>query len=123
MTKVQIDKLLSFLPGFEDMEREFGDMKISNGHFPYCVYDDDVEKFNQAIYDDDWPVPSYDWSKDQEMIMDDEAIAKADIMDIRKMLTIFVRKERFCEGIQMQLLRQGRVQAVLKRLATIADES
>ena len=35
---------------------------------------------------------------------------------IRVMLTVFVRKEKFCEGIQLNLLREGRVQALLVRL-------
>lgn len=120
MKKEAIDALLAFLPRLQEHQGEFGKTGIHNNEdgsfFIAAIYDDVVSEFNDVLYKYDWVDSSCDWPGQQEMIMDDAAIAKASIQDIRVMLTVFARKERFFEGIQLTLLREGRVQAILERL-------
>jgi len=115
-----IQAVLEFLPRLKNHQGAYGKTGIHNNEdgsfFIAAVYDDVVSEFNDVLYKYDWVDSACDWPGQQEMVMDDVAIAKAGIQDIRVMLTVFARKERFCEGIQLNLLREGRVQAILERL-------
>jgi len=127
INKEAIQVVLEFLPRLKNHQGEFGKTGIRNNEdgsfFIAATYDDIVSEFNDVLYRYDWVDSSCDWPGQQEMIMDDAAIAKASIQDIRIMFTIFARKERFCEGIQLTLLREGRVQAILERLQDVTAQS
>ena len=43
----------------------------------------------------------------------------ADPETIRKLLTLHVRKDRFCEGHFLEMLEVDNIQAILRRLATL----
>jgi len=127
MGKEAIQALLEFLPRLKNHQGEFGKTgthKNDDGSFFIATaYDDIVSEFNHVLYRCGWVDSSCDWPGQQEMIMDDAATAKASIQDIRVMLTVFARKEKFCEGIQLDLLREGRVQAILERLQELTAQS
>jgi hypothetical protein len=54
-----------------------------------------------------------------KMLADLQVVGKADIQNIRTMLTYCVRGERFCDGHRDSILRSGHLVALLKRLQQI----
>ncbi len=55
------------------------------------------------------------------MIRDGEFIKIAPIKDIKTMLTYCVRGERFSDGHWAEMLRSGRIVAILKRLQVLRE--
>jgi hypothetical protein len=55
------------------------------------------------------------------MLDDDALIARATLEEIRTMLTYCARGEKQCDGFWGGVLRRGRAQAVLRRLAQLRD--
>jgi len=50
-----------------------------------------------------------------------EAVARADLQQIRAMLTFIVRGERFCTGFFGKALREGQLRLILERLRQLRD--
>ena len=87
------------------------------GH-PYFKYDDDVEEFINDMHEIDaidFDAVDFDYvrniekieDKAEEHIKEDELITK---------LTLFVRGEKFCEGIASVVLRDVTIQKVFEEL-------
>lgn len=92
---------------------------------PFYTYDDEVRGFVAALYDlgfvarFDWP----DWQEKADALQHDaEALRSADLTDLVKLLTVHVRKERFCEGHLAVAIEEGWFRAILDRLAAIEAE-
>ena len=61
-----------------------------------------------------------EWKKEAEWICGDpELIRKADLMTVRKLLTLHVRKERFCEGHFASMCENGVILLILKRVKVL----
>ena len=125
-----IDKLLKFLPIFEQKEYEFakaegGKSEDGTTTLPYYVYSTEVLEFEKAMYDENF-LYSFDWTKWQkqaeQLCADPEAVKSADLLTIRKLLTTHIRKERFCEGHLLLVLESGHINNILKRLKEIQEE-
>jgi len=69
-----------------------------------------------------WEAEDYDWDRDEAMLQDPEAVSRADIDQIRSMLTCFVRVERFCEGSWALMIGQGHIRRLLERVAELAQQ-
>ena len=117
-----IGAILRFLPVLESPGFRFGEVVAQPGQFPYARMAPEVDALIQALYDNGWVEP-FDWSEFQ-----DEAIGffenplrleSVDLETIRKLLTLHVRKDRFCEGHFLEMLEKGHIQAILRRLAQL----
>ena len=86
---------------------------------PWYEYDETVHEFMDTIREGGWLDYGYDPVDAQKLLMDEEAIARATIPQIRQMLTAVVRGERFCDGWWMSIIDEGNVRRVLERLAEI----
>jgi len=86
---------------------------------PSAVYAEEVHDFTQALYDHRFIQP-YDWGSWQEEAVryfeQPQLVAQADLMTCIKLLTLHVRKERFCEGHLDGMITSGHITAILKRL-------
>jgi hypothetical protein len=109
-----IDVLLAFKPGFERLGREF----MREGF----VYDDDVIAFFEIASAPVWDDGGYVPETECEHLEERGYIARADLEQVRAMLTACVRGERFCDGWWRKVLREGTVPALLDRLAVLKDE-
>jgi len=73
-----------------------------------------------------YPVGGFDWGAWQEeairLVYDPDALAKADLVTIQKLLVLHWRKDRFCEGHWDMAHRCGHLAAVARRLAELAEE-
>jgi hypothetical protein len=129
ITQARIDELLHFLPLFEQPGRDFivrweGGFPEANGTVstPYPVYVPDVNLFFHYVSQPCWCDFDYTRKRVDALIEDDAFIARANIDEIRTLLTYCARGEQACDGFWGGMLRRGRVQAILRRLAVLRDE-
>ena len=80
--------------------------------------------FIQAAYDHGWVI-SYDWPEARawaESLSSDPALLSAtDLGDLRRLITLHVRLERFCDGHIAAMIRSGHLGRVLRRLTALRD--
>ncbi len=129
ITRKKIDELLCFLPMFEkggpETEVEFvGGGKTSDGGFilPYALYSPAVIDFFERASNVCWCDFDYQTKNVREMLDSPEAIAHADLEQMKSMLTYCVRGERFCTGHWLALIQSGAITSLLRRLKVLRDE-
>ena len=119
----QIDALLPFLDRFEEVGFSAGSWKMPEGQFPWFDFNEVVMEFNQALYDNGWVTPAFDWTEWQEsakkFVDSPKKIEKADATTIQKLLTTHSRADRFCEGHLASMFESGHIVALLRRLREI----
>lgn len=126
ISQEKIDELLEFLPLFENTEQEFltwvsseetesGIMSLS-----YPVYKKEVIDFFEKIWDDDWI--DFGYNPDEVAAqMNELFIRQANISQIKSLFTFAQRGERFCDGFWGELLSNGKIVMILKRLKEIRN--
>lgn len=126
ITAQQIDAILPFLDRFEAVSFSAGSWKAPEGQIPWFTFEDAVMEFHQALYDNGWVTPAFDWTEWQEsakeFVESPEKIKSADATTIQKLLTTHCRADRFCEGHLASLFGNGHIVAMLRRLKAIRDE-
>ena len=124
ITIQNIDRVLAFLPLFEQQDTKLYELKFDRGFDPY-VYADGVDNFIQTLYNNRFVIPSdwTEWKKEcSRYVEHPDQIALADIATLQKLLTSHVRAERFCSGHLAGVIGSGHILAILRRLATIRAE-
>lgn len=126
----QIDALLQFLPVFEregfvacwerslppGMELSPLDLDLAWEYAP------ELTAFAQAVYDEGflYNFPWPEWQEQAEWYVNEpHRLEQADLLDICRLLTTHVRKERFCSGHLPEMVECGHISQVLRRLQTI----
>ena len=85
---------------------------------PWPKYHETVKSFiDQIVKQGCWMDPGYDPETSKGLLMDEAAVRNATIPQIRQMLTLIVRGERFCDGWWSSMIEDGHVQRLLERLA------
>jgi len=122
-TTESVDALLRFLPDFEREGFEFGTWDDAGSELIFDL-SSLAGQFVAALYDHGWVVP-FDWVAWQDeavqLYESPEALGKADIQTLRKLLTLHVRKDRFCEGHLAAVFESGHVTAILQRLRKLRE--
>lgn len=132
-TTEQFDAITRFIPIFESEGFVFSETIeatqtvdgywIMGGTFP----GDDARDFVNACSGNDWVRP-FDWNtfsqtNEARQLRDDpEKLAQADEDQLVKLLTIVIRKNRFCEGELDNAFRSGLILGILKRAERLAGE-
>ena len=107
ITIAGIDRVLKYLPIFTQAnyriaEYDQGVLKDCVNTLPYYEYDSEVHKFINVLYAEGFIHPFNDlpfWHNEAGKYYSNPDLLKtADLETIAKLLTINVRKERFCEG-------------------------
>ena len=123
-TLAEIDAVLIFLPIFERKDFIPSIIKSPPGQLPYHVFADELNQFHCAVYDNGF-VSSFKWpgwqEEAQRYVNHPELLREASLQIIRKLITVHVRKERFCEGHLPTMLENGHIVAVLKRLKDLRE--
>lgn len=118
----KLDPILKFLDIFSQDGYQFGEWVTVSGHPPYFSYHPDVRAFIAALYKEK-VIISFDWmswgDEAQRYQLDSEALAKVNLLTLRKLLTTHVRADRFTEGHLATMLENGHIVAVLRRLKQI----
>ena len=127
-TPEQIDKLLEYLPVFQ--QPDF--IPSTDQQVPEALrgslmamgqqWAPELSAFHKAIYEEGfaYSFPWVNWQDQaEEYVKHPETLAKADLVDICRLLTTHVRKERFCEGHLPAMMHCGHITQVLERLQAI----
>ena len=121
----RIDAVLEYLPTFERPGYQAGEWRAREGSFPSFVYRSEVTDFIQTLYQQrfviylDWT----SWQGEAERYQSDSAsLAEADLLTLRKLLTVHVRADRFVEGHLASVFASGHILAILHRLEQVRDE-
>ena len=123
ITPAHIDELLRFLPLLDKPGHDFiQEWRGSGNQLPYPVYEPVVEQFMAAAGQTHWMDFGYQPQPAGAMLYDDAVLAAADLPAIKTMLTFVVRGERFGDGHWGNLLKNGRIVALLNHLKTIQNE-
>jgi hypothetical protein len=91
---------------------------------PFVTYAPAVERLLHAIYEHNLIV-TFDWTSWQpeaQRFLDPAAANEASVEEIRRLLTLHVRKERFVEGHFAEMISNGHIGTLLRRLATLIEE-
>jgi hypothetical protein len=113
-TPDSIERMLSFLPALERGDfRDASDFYMKSGQNPPLV-----DELISAVYRSGFVFP-FDWGG-WNWRRELEDINNADVLTLRKLMTAFVRGDRFCGGAMPGLCSDGSVQRVLQRLQVIS---
>jgi len=122
--KSDIDKLVSYYDYFNAPSSNFYTSSIG-----YMLESKEITAFRKDLYDTgfiivfDWK----DWLKHNEIYTQlelniDSYISNADIDTLRKLMTCYIRGDRFNEGLFIQVCANGIVTSILKRLREIGEK-
>ncbi|OGG05272.1 MAG: hypothetical protein A3F83_12925 [Candidatus Glassbacteria bacterium RIFCSPLOWO2_12_FULL_58_11] len=118
--------VLDFLPVFENPDFVSGRLALKPGELPLWNYNDKLLAFIKVLYDNRW-ITDFDWTEWQAEARkyweEPGLIAEADVTSLRRLLTLHVRKDRFCDGHLAAAVEQGQIAAILKRIAELKESS
>lgn len=125
LSLTQLDTILAYLPIFERPGYSFGEWQITRGVFPYWAASPEATAFVEALYRERLITP-FDWGSWAAEARHyteggGEALNTADLTTLRKLITSYVRADRFSEGTLASLFQSGQITAVLRRLGQIRD--
>ncbi len=131
VTKENIDKILEFLPYFEDEANKFFEhippKKEKTGiyHIPYYDPAPQILDFIHILQTQNFLLP-YDWDNDMPRILGlinrFRPMSEANLLDIRKIFITLSVGEKFCDGYLANAANRGIVLDALKRLEEIRKE-
>lgn len=116
-----LDAALQYLPYFKDKNNSFYTIEKGNFYDPY-KYSSEVYEFLDILYKHNFIIifnhPK--WQPEAlKYIEDPELLKSADILTLRKLLTLHIRKERFCSGHLAAAVDTGHLVKILERLKVL----
>lgn len=116
------ERLIRFLPYFEDPQREWIGEVGGSQLFPVISYTAELEQFMEVIYQDGWLDPTYLNAGCGRFESEPSLFQQAGLFMMRKLLTFFARGERFCDGFWASAIARGYPAAALMRLRDLAHD-
>jgi len=119
-----MDAVLKFLPQFEKPRFSFGRWEGGGNASEEAMSEPlfVLSKAAHRFYEHNW-IKVFDWPKWQKQAIRyykmPSRLKKAGIGTLSKLLTLHVRKERFCEGHLVAVHKSGHLVAILRRLQAI----
>ena len=89
--------------------------------WPMMVNCPEVSEFVQCLERDGWNVREYDIQECNEILGRLDKIKSADFNMVKRLLTYFIRGERFCDGHWVKLIEAGFVKALIHRLDVLIE--
>lgn len=96
---------------------------------PYATLEREASAFVGALYDSVWILSDFNWGawsreiSAQRLLEDRAALAKASELDLAKLLTAIVRRDRLYEGELLAAFESGLVLAILRRAVVLMAEA
>lgn len=87
-----------------------------------------IRALNDVAYRLDW-VLVFDWPKCahgpecQRLIQNPREIAAVDVLTLARLLTSFLRQDRFCEGSLKSAFEHGQLLAIVRRASVLSQEA
>ncbi len=117
---------MPFLKKFEECGFADSTPRTDATIFPDIKFEDTVNRFTRALYQNDWIASDFNWTKWQETaqryVECRDIVGSADALTIQKLLTTHVRKDRFCEGHLASMIKNGHILGLLRRLQELRLE-
>jgi hypothetical protein len=119
-----VEAVLAFLPVFEDPQFLPEVVVAEEEGWTLEQYTLEVYEFERTLYRAGFIV-RFDWShwehEAYRYYREPALLGTADCGVLRRLLTFHVRKNVVCEGHLAGMLREGQIQAILRRLALLID--
>ncbi len=119
-----VEAVLAFLPVFEDPRFLPEVVVAEEDGWTLEQYTREVYEFERTLYHTGFIV-RFDWPRWElkafRYYRDPPLLETASCGEIRRLLTFHIRKNVICEGHLAGMLRDGHIQAILRRLAALAD--
>ena len=116
-----IDAILKYLLYFKDKSNIFYTIEKSNFCDPF-KYSSKVHQFTDILQENnftivfDYPV----WQSEAvKYIRNPKLLESVDLLTLRKLLTLHIRKERFCSGHLAAVIGIGQLVKILERLKAL----
>lgn len=116
-----IDNLLKFYDYFNNPQNQFFQIDTEQSLIDPYNYSFQTIEFLTALYENHFIQP-FDWSSFNTLEYV-KNLETADICTITKILTAYVRADRFCSGSVAHLIKEGHLQGILNRLMEIKLET
>lgn len=135
MTEDGLRQLANFLqeferPGFKAGEWAGGEEIEPNVlSMPFIDYGDVVSSFIDAAYLHGWIVNDFDWgewsnsAEAKRLHGDESAVADATVEQLRRLLTLHIRQDRFSEGALLKAFESGLMLRIVRRAAVLASSA
>ncbi|PKL69065.1 MAG: hypothetical protein CVV28_02825 [Methanobacteriales archaeon HGW-Methanobacteriales-1] len=114
-----IDAILEYIPYFESVKNECYEINPDKSLMDPNFYSEKTSEFIQALYENNF-IQALDWS-DFNTLENVENIEHADIDTLVKILTAYVRADRFSSGSVANLIKEGYLLRILYRLREIKN--
>lgn len=119
-----LDRVLAFLPYFEDEKAEKYTLSDTAIAGPY-LYADRVKEFIQALHEEAFII-DFDWKGWREEALryftERERIETADLETVCRLFTVIVRTELSTHGVLGEMIDKGVITEMLYRLREIRAE-
>jgi hypothetical protein len=112
-----IDTILEYIPYFESSDNEFYEIDTDKSIMDPYFYSEKTSEFIKALYENNF-IQAFDWSQ-FNTLENVENIEKTDIETITKILTAYIRADRFSSGSVANLIKEGHLLRILYRLKEI----
>lgn len=123
-TLQDLDDVLAYIPCFEDEQSHFYDLQTEPLTMDPYSYSPKVEEFVGTLGRAGFIVP-FDWpawqSEAARYEADPSLLDSAGVPTLRKLLTTYVRADRFNSGYLAYEIERGQILAILRRLKAIRD--
>ena len=124
----QLHGLAAFLPAFTSRDFTFGEWSSDSwpGVPPDYRMSDAAASFVKAAYDLGWVLTDFDWGEWQHTLEaarlrdNADAISSANADQLAKLLTMFIRGDRFSEGALASAFHAGVLTGIIRRAAEFA---
>ena len=121
----QLDEVLAYLPLLEQPDFSPGEWSSGGYQMPYFSYHPRFDEFIDTLYETGF-VFNFNWMdwQDEAKRLQDEpaALAEADLLTLRKLLSAHVRADRFVDGHLAQIHADGHLLGIMRRLAQLRTE-
>ena len=126
--------LARFLPVFEDNDFTPGcwvhPRKLAENHYtmPFVSLSPEAERFVKVSYKSGWVLQDFSWVKwmDTQEAIDlrnnPAVLARAQVEQLARLLTVFIRQDRFVTGGLLGDFKSGRILAIVRRADALLRE-
>jgi DNA segregation ATPase FtsK/SpoIIIE-like protein len=92
---------------------------------PHAEYAPEVDRLLHAVYEHKLVIEGFDWGAwtEAEQFRDLARIRTASLEEVRRLITLHVRMDRFSEGHLAEVITSGHITALLLRLGELANMS
>lgn len=123
----RLKALAKFAPLFASPDFEFGHWNPPTAGWclPDYEFSETASSFVHTAYDLDWVLRDFDWGAWQDtdearrFCDDPRAVAEASAEQLAKLLTLYIRGDRFCDGALAGAFESGLLSAIVNRAAAL----